>query len=276
MPSSVILSLVFVFGAVIGSFLNVVIYRLHTGKSINARSHCLSCGCSLRWYELFPLVSYLLLYGRCGHCRAGIPSRYFLVELLTGLSFVMVWQFTQHPFLLLLLLVLVAVLIVGMVYDLYHMIIPDEIVILVSVLAVTHLLWRHWPDWGALGTAISAGGLAFLWYGGLWYYSKGRWIGFGDAKLALPLATFLTPLGAFSLIVWSFWIGAVVSLLILGFQQLFNRGQIPLRFWSGPLKMKSEIPFAPFLVIAFVFVYFFNLDVLSLTSYAIESLYNQI
>jgi len=78
----------FGFGVIIGSFLNVLIYRFHTGKSLSGHSHCLSCGTRLCWFELLPLVSYLGLRGRCRTCGCRIPNRYFLVEFATGMAFV--------------------------------------------------------------------------------------------------------------------------------------------------------------------------------------------
>jgi len=265
----------FLFGLIIGSFLNVLIYRLHTGKSLNDRSHCLSCGNTLTWYDLFPVFSYLFLLGRCRRCGSYIPNRYLLVELLTGVTFVLVFATSTTWLELLLTLILVSVLIVGVVYDLYHMIIPNEIVIATAVIAPLIILSQTelslWPI--TLFWAMLSSFIAFIFFGGLWYFSEGRWVGFGDAKLVIGLGFLVGLSGVFSLLVFSFWIGALLSLVIIGLQLLAKRGQQPLRFLTGELTMKSEIPFAPFLVSAFVLVYFFGLDVLSLTNYALSFLY---
>ena len=85
LPFSVLTLYAFVFGVIIGSFLNVYIYRFHTGKSLSGHSHCLSCGTPLKPYELIPLLSYVFLRGRCRTCGCKIPARYFLVELTAGL-----------------------------------------------------------------------------------------------------------------------------------------------------------------------------------------------
>ena len=77
----------FILGLVIGSFLNVVIFRLNTHRSFGGRSGCMSCGKKLPWYELIPLFSYLALGGRCSGCKTKISKQYFWVELLTGLIF---------------------------------------------------------------------------------------------------------------------------------------------------------------------------------------------
>jgi len=265
----------FLFGLIIGSFLNVLIYRLHTGKSLNDRSHCLSCGETLTWYDLFPVFSYIFLLGRCRRCGSYIPNRYLLVELLTGIMFVLVYVTSTSWYELVLTLILVCVLIVGVVYDLYHMIIPNEIVILTAALAplIVYSQTQLSSLVPALLWAALSSFLAFVFFGGLWYFSKGRWVGFGDAKLVVGLGFLVGLSGVFSLLVFSFWIGAILSLVIISLQLLARRGQKPLHFLTGELTMKSEIPFAPFLVSAFILVYFFGLDVLSLTNYALSFIY---
>jgi leader peptidase (prepilin peptidase) / N-methyltransferase len=276
MPAQFWLVVVFVFGLIIGSFLNVLIYRLHTGKSLNDRSHCLSCGETLTWYDLFPVFSYLFLFGRCRRCGSYIPYRYLLVELLTASMFVVVWLKTTDVILYLLLATLVAVLIIGVVYDLYHMIIPNEIVFLTFILGLLVVIYENHTiaQLPNVGLALLSSALAFSFFGGLWWFSKGTWIGFGDAKLAIGLGLLTGLAGVFSMVVLSFWLGAILSVLIIFIQTLINRGQRRLHFFSGELTMKSEIPFAPFLVLAFVLVYFLGADVLSLTGYAIQVIFN--
>lgn len=261
----------FGFGVIIGSFLNVVIYRFHTGKSLSGSSHCLSCQTDLRWYELFPLLSYLTLRGRCRSCSASIPSRYFWVELATGLLFMLV-ALMLSPWYWLFGAMIVAILIVVAVYDLYHMVIPNFFVGILCVLALLVTLLDYWllPDVMRIAWQLLAGALSYGFFASLWYFSKGRWIGYGDAKLALPLGYLVGLSGAFSMIVLSFWIGTVISLGLIGVSKLrHKRGQSALRFLATPLTIKSEVPFAPFLIIAFLLVYLFGVDVLSLISYVL-------
>jgi leader peptidase (prepilin peptidase)/N-methyltransferase len=256
----------FIFGTVIGSFLNVVIYRLHTGKSINTPSHCLSCGTPLRWYELFPVFSYLALRARCRTCGAYVPVRYLTVELLTGFSFLLLFHLFQHDIWLLLLnAILLSLLIVIVVYDIRHTIIPDELTYAIYGV-MTPLLGLEFFHAGGSGTeelteglvgGFGAAGFFYL----LWRVSKGRWIGLGDAKLALPLGALVGGMGAFSMVVFSFWIGAAVSVTILGFQRVLKKGKTHLLFLRTPLTMKSEVPFAPFLVLGFLLVYLFHANV---------------
>lgn len=252
------------FGLIIGSFLNVVIYRLHTGRSLNDRSHCLSCGRQLEWYELVPLLSYLVLRGRCRSCQSLIPYRYALVESLTAAAFVLAYFKADGVIEFLFLATLLAIFIVGFVYDLYHMIIPDEVSWGGAVIAAAFVSYLAFiqSDLSILITAALGAGAAFLAYSSLWYFSGGRAFGFGDAKLAVSLGMLVGLSGVFSLVVLSFWVGAVTSLLLmLGQKIVLNITSI--RRSSQRVNMKSEVPFAPFLLAAFILVYFFNANVLT-------------
>jgi leader peptidase (prepilin peptidase)/N-methyltransferase len=257
---------VFFLGAIIGSFLNVYIYRFHTGKSLAGSSHCLSCGTRLRWFELFPLLSYLLIQGRCRHCHARVPVRYFLVELLTGLLFLLTLTVTLRIIEILLLWVVLAVLVVILTYDYYHFIIPDALTLTLTVLVVplvAYPLLLGQPAWQPLlGDALAAvAGSAFFLF--LWLISKGAWLGFGDVKLAFPLGVLVGAGQVFSFVVLSFWIGAGVSLVILGMQR-WRRGKSHLRLLTPAITMKTAVPFAPFLIAGALVTFFTDFNVLSL------------
>ncbi|MBI4086784.1 prepilin peptidase [Candidatus Kaiserbacteria bacterium] len=287
LPTPLFLTFFLLLGVIVGSFLNVVAYRFHTGKSLNGRSHCLSCGGRLSWYELVPIVSYTLQLGACGNCRARISPQYVLVELATGLLFLLVGRlfYTDVPFLVLHLGV-VSLLVVITVYDLRHFIIPDELVLYLTALALAIRLWDPIaravviiPFDGIVGGLVPAG-----FFAGLWYISHGRWIGLGDAKLALPLGLVVGLWGSISVVLFSFWIGAIVSVGLLLVQRISKRGVVfsrrslttasedqgtrsPVSYPStGVAKhqrcftMKSEVPFAPFLVCAFLLVAYAGAD----------------
>ncbi len=266
-------SVIIIFGLIIGSFLNVIIYRYHTGKSLNGHSHCMSCGHQLRWYELFPLVSYMGLRGRCRECRCRIPSRYFWVELLTAGLFALMLQTFSIGGLFFFSLVLIAVLIVITVYDIYHLIIPNELVGVLSVLALGYYVLLYGFNWNTnIVLSHIAGALgAFIFYGSLWLVSKGRWIGFGDAKLAIPLGFMLGASASFSFVVLSFWVGAVLSVLLMcipvGWHKVQNCcAKNRVANYTKSFTMKSEVPFAPFIIIAFLLVFLYQIDVLQMTS----------
>lgn len=260
--------LVFVFGAIIGSFLNVVIYRMHTGRSLNGRSHCMSCGTHLTWYELFPVVSYLVQRAKCRTCTAYIPWRYLLVEVLTASVFLLLYTLYHSDLVLLALhFVLAALLIVILVYDIRHTIIPDELTIGVSATAVVLLAYHlmHTKDVWGMVYDLFGGICAALFFAGLWYISKGRWVGLGDAKIALPLGVVAGVASVFSMVVLSFWIGAVVSVSLLMLQRILKRGKKTLPFLPTPLTIKSEVPFAPFLIAGFACAHFFHVDIFTIT-----------
>lgn len=271
MPPHFVATVAFVFGLIIGSFLNVYIYRFHTGKSLSGSSHCLSCRTPLRFYELFPLFSYLGLRGRCRSCSALIPSRYFWVELTTGLLFLLTVQLFSDVYLWPLLLVLMATLVVVSVYDLAHFIIPNVFVWFLSVLAVMYIGYAVLlsGDYMMLVWNALAAFLAFSFFAGLWWYSGGRWLGFGDAKLAIPLALMVGLGGVFSMIALSFWIGTGISVLMLVWQKYVGRGQLGFHLRQTTLTIKSEVPFAPFLILGFLCVFMFGVDVLLWFSYAL-------
>ena len=272
---------VFVFGAIVGSFLNVVIYCLHTGKSLNGRSHCLSCGHVLSWKDLFPLFSYVVLRARCRYCSAWVPLRYVAVELLTASLFALVWWlFPWQPVAFVFYVVLLSILVVIAVYDIRHTIIPNELTLAVLVLGLLFLFIRYTEtaDLSILSDAgigaIAAG--SFFW--ALWFVSKGRWMGYGDVKLAVPLGLMAGAWGALSMVVLSFWFGALVSIVILGGQTFvqFLRAQKrdrllvrcahkPVAKYQRYLTMKSEIPFAPFLLLGFLAVVLFHADIFDIT-----------
>jgi prepilin signal peptidase PulO-like enzyme (type II secretory pathway) len=270
LPTSFIVAVSFIFGVIIGSFLNVYIYRFHTGKSLMGSSHCLSCARPLRAFELVPLFSYLFLRGRCRTCHSYIPSRYFLVELLTGLLFVGA-VLTAFDFISLLhYLVIVSILVVIAVYDIYHMVIPDELVasLLLVVLSQQLYILIIGSSTEAFYYTVAASLAGSLFLLSLWRISKGTWIGFGDVKLIIPLGLSIGYVSVFSMIVLSFWIGAIVGLAILGIQKLKLRGKPHLHFMAKELTMKSAVPFAPFLILGYLAVLFFGIDVISLLSYA--------
>lgn len=269
------LVVVAIFGLAIGSFLNVVIYRFNTGRSLNSRSHCLSCGRQLDWYELFPVLSYLFLRGRCRGCRSRIPWRYALVESLTAFLFVVVFMRFEDWSSLIINIALVSVLVVITVYDLYHRIIPDKLSVMVAVLSVSLILIQVSGgfDGNVLLRAFLGGVCAFALYFSLWYFSEGRAMGLGDAKLAFGLGLAVGIDGLFSLVVWSFWLGALFGIGWVLLARLSTRHRILARSVLMPrVNMKSEIPFAPFLIAAFVLVHLFGIEILPIMERMISTL----
>ena len=130
---------VFVFGAVVGSFLNVIILRLNTGKSIvSGRSKCFTCAKKLKWHELLPIASFVFLRGKCSACKAKISWQYPAVETITGIIFVLLFQQSQKFFDFGFLILIFSILIIIAIYDYHHQIIPNLFVWIFNGLA---FLW---------------------------------------------------------------------------------------------------------------------------------------
>jgi len=240
---------IFLFGLCIGSFLNVVIYRLETGEGIvKKRSHCPGCQKTLAWYELIPLASFLILRGRCRHCRESISWQYPLVELSAGLLFVLIFNFQFSIFNefsifkisisgwlgLIWLLYVAAVLIIIFVYDLKHYLIPDKI--LWPALGIT-FLYRlvealNLGGWGFLNPLLSALAAAGFFLA-IVVLTRGRGMGLGDVKLAFLMGLMLGwPMIGLALML-AFFSGSVVGIFLV---------------IKGAKKMDSQIPFGPFLI----------------------------
>jgi leader peptidase (prepilin peptidase)/N-methyltransferase len=187
------------------------------------------------------------------------------VEVLTGLLFVAATALQLSDINTGLLWLLLSVLVVIFVYDIRHYIIPDMLTIVSTLLVVALTAPRGldagaWTNYSydALAAFLGAGFLFML-----WFVSKGRWLGFGDVKLAIPLGLLVGVELVFSFVVVSFWVGAFISILLLGFSKL-QRGQLALRFLPAGLTIKSVVPFAPFLILGCLIVFFTSLDVLTL------------
>lgn len=257
----------FLFGAIIGSFLNVVILRHNTGLSISGRSSCMACSKVLRWYELIPILSYISLRGKCSRCSTDISTQYPLVELATAIIFAGLFVLFQDLFvaqplifwvLMILHMIMISLLVIIFVYDIYHKIIPDKFSYSFAFIALVLTLSTQ-PL--SLDTAINtlnlfSGILLFIPFYLLWLISGGRWIGLGDAKLALGIGWLLGFIHGISALVIAFWTGAIVSVFMLLIQQLKGRG--------NGITMKSEVPFAPFLIFGTLIELFFRFDVLGL------------
>lgn len=225
--------IVFVVGLALGSFLNVVIYRFPEMKGIlSGRSICPKCKRPIAFYDLVPILSYLLLFGHCRHCKKPISFQYPLVELSSGLLLVFSYWLVGFSWLFLVYIAISLFIVLIFTYDLKYLEIPEVFSWLFLFLAIIAGLWS--PDLGIsnflLGGLIGGGVLGIL--VGI---SNERWMGSGDIKIGLGFGFLLGYPRALLFLFLSFIIGATVGVLLL----LLKKG-----------KLKSEVPFAPFLIAA--------------------------
>jgi len=239
----------FIFGLIIGSFLNVVVYRLNVAESILGRSYCPHCKNQIRWYDNIPLFSFILLKMKCRDCQQKISWHYPLVELFTGIIFALVGTYffsifdVQSWILTFYYLALFSLLMIIFAYDFQFMEIPMIIFWIALGFTAVYYLFSDWvnfiPELGIWNLSVFSGmigGLiAFLFFFILVSISKEKWMGMGDAYLAF-LAGFVVgyPKIMFTLVL-AFFIGSVCSIILLA---------------AKKKTMKSQVPFAPFLVSA--------------------------
>lgn len=264
--------IIFILGAIVGSFLNVVVLRFGTGLPIvSGRSKCFSCFTTLKWFELIPIFSFLFLKGKCRTCFSKVSNQYFLVELATGILFAGIYHMyligrIVDPLLFLLYLAISCLFIVITVYDFHHKIIPDTFVFLfISLAALVGLInFFNVDHIERLLRIINllAGLIIFLPFYLLWKYSEGKWIGLGDGKLAIGIGFLLGLPEGLSAIVFSFWIGAIWAVFIITYQKVVQ--YFSLYQGVQPLTMKSEVPFGPFMLLSTVLVFVFPIDIFSL------------
>ncbi|SCG83291.1 leader peptidase (prepilin peptidase) / N-methyltransferase [Proteiniborus sp. DW1] len=234
-----------IFGCIIGSFLNVCIYRIPREESIvYPSSHCPECNTPLKWYDLLPIFSFLFQKGKCRYCGMTISPQYLIVELLSGILYTIIFYFYAATVDFVFYSLLISILITISYIDYHHQIIPDSLVgtiLLLSIFYKTILFAIHKTPFN-LQDSI----LALLIGGGLFLIiaiaSKGG-IGGGDIKLISVLGFILGIKKTILTILLSFIIGAAFSIFLLILKKK---------------ERKDVIPFGPFINIAFSIALFFG------------------
>ncbi len=232
--------LVFILGTIIGSFLNVVIFRLRAKKSfLKGRSYCLKCKKQIAWHDNIPILSFLILRGRCRNCKTKISFQYPLVELSTGILFVIIFfhnyqlPFTNYYLLIIdyrLLITIfrnlffVSILIIIFVYDLKYYLILDKITIPAIIIVSAFNLLLGFSLANILISAIIGGSFFLIQF----LISKGRWIGGGDIRLGILMGVMLGWEMALLAIMIAYVIGALFSVILLIFKKKGLKSQIPL------------------------------------------------
>ena len=267
----------FFFGTLLGSYLDVLASRFSPERgfknSFRGRSRCESCEGNLRWFELIPLFSFLVQRGKCRRCLSKLSFRYPIVEIITGLIFVLVPLKLGLGFSTFLWLLLFLTLIVITIIDIRLKIIPDQLNLIILGLGVVGVASAELTNqFGLLGGKIvgsSLGSYALIFwlddssawinylagalvglflFGGLYLFSRGRAMGMGDVKLAASLGLFVGWPDAIFSFAAAFIIGAMAGVVLLAL---------------GKKEMKDSLPFGPFIALGMTLIFFFGYHILN-------------
>lgn len=239
---------IFIFGIIIGSFLNVCIYRIPRDESIAyPQSHCTNCNSSIKWYDLIPIISYIILKGKCRHCNQHISIRYPIVEFVTGILYVMIYvkfgfgiEFAKYA-------VFTSVItVIGMIdldtTDVYFQVIAIGLISAMVFMGIYY--YNGFPVITYIYGGALGGGLLAL----ITVVTRGG-MGWGDAEICLVCGLFLGFKLTFVMLFFSFIIGAFIGVLLI---------------LSKKKSAKDYIPFGPFVAIAAIFTMLCGQNILNL------------
>lgn len=237
-----------ILGFIIGSFLNVCIYRIPKGESINyPPSHCQHCKHRLSIFDLIPVVSWLLLRGKCCYCGEKISPRYMGIELLNGLGYGLAIVYFGLSIEGIMACGLISVVIVLTFIDIDHMLLPTGVTLVGCVIALLGkgALSYVYQDWGYLVSGILGGLLGYgifagLFYACLWLLKK-EGMGYGDVEYLGMLGLFTSPACVILILLISSIIGAIYGLILYGIH-----------------KESNPFPFGPFLSVGGLMAFFFG------------------
>jgi len=241
---------VFLLGLSIGSFLNVLINRLKNKKSILGRSECENCNHQLALLDLIPIFSFLFLKGKCRYCNKKISLQYIFVELITGILFVFAFisqfylskSFSSLDILVFIRNIFFIISFISIfVYDIKYMEVPDEIVILCSIIIfILNVLITN-----NLQLFLLGGGAGALFFLAQFFISKGKWIGGGDIRIGLLIGvSFGNIYSIFLTILFGYILGSIYSIPLL------------VKKYISKEDINSMIPLGPFLSVASIIMLF--------------------
>ncbi len=243
---------IFVFGLIIGSFLNCFIWRLHKNESLWNRSYCPKCSKMIAWFDNIPVFSFLALRGRCRNCKKAISLQYPVVEMITGILFYLLFRynFPDIEFLLMndfeqilpnfLFLIrdwfMLSVLIIIFIYDLKWYLILDKITFpAIAIVLIFNLILGF-----SLMNLLLAGFIGAGFFLIQFLVSNGKWIGGGDVRLGFLMGVFFGRLDYLAVaIMIAYFLGSAVGIGLISF---------------GKKKWGSKLPLGTFLTIATVLV----------------------
>ena len=249
-----------ILGLIIGSFLNVVVLRLHTKRISKGRSCCGTCSHTLSTLDLVPVISYVCLMGRCRYCKLKISKQYPIVEIVTSLAFVGIFyrvvaisggDITTIILYFIYFATIFSLLISMAVYDIKHFILPWSLMKIFLVFTFVGSIVIAFLSNNLSFLNFVSGFIVALPFWAIWYLSKGRLIGFGDILLMIGFGFMLGINGGYSATIFGFWIGALYFVL----KMILTRN-----FISG----KTVVPFGPFLIAGLYFTFLTGITLTSL------------
>ncbi|MFA6251910.1 MAG: prepilin peptidase [Candidatus Paceibacterota bacterium] len=243
---------VFAFGLFIGSFLNCIACRIFLEEDfVLKNSYCPNCKHKLSALDLVPVFSFLLLKGKCRYCKDKISWQYPLVEIATALVFALIYNYLGFNLFgffngyqlwnLIYLWVIFSLLIIAFLYDARHYLIPDRITfsgIVVSLCWIAFSFYFKTFNAGDVLSFIYSSVFASLFFFCLWFFSKGKAMGFGDVKLVFLMGLILGFPNIIVALFFAFALGAIIGLILI---------------MRGSKKMKSQVPFGPYLIAGTLF-----------------------
>lgn len=251
----VVLILVFLFGISVGSFLNVVIYRVPRGENlIFSRSKCPHCGHRLAWNDMVPIISFVVLKGRCRYCGGKISPLYPFVEFITGLwtLWVFLYLFEKDPYLFVEVLVFGYFAIVLSVIDAQLYILPNKILLSLGIFELFWtfvIVWTNNFNWHMILNRSIGALVLFVFFLVIYYLVPGG-MGEGDVKLAPIIGWFL---GFPRIVPWffiAFGMGAVIGLIIMLFSKLISK------------QTRRIVPFGPFMLVGAILSWFWGIHII--------------
>jgi len=273
------LSFAFLFGSMMGSFLNCLVWRLYHDESLWTRSHCPKCQHQIAWYDNIPLFSFLVLRARCRHCQVRIHWQYFATELalallfafafwyrFQGLSdFILIEQISSwniHSLSLLRDWLIIAFFSAIFIMDYQWYVVADEISLpgIISVFIFSLVLGWLWPDLAAafswsnliLATLVGAGFFSLQ-----YYLSGGRWVGAGDIRIGALMGASLGWPGILVGLALAYFIGSLASIYLIAVRQ--KQSFSFKHLWEpGEPTEQAIIPFGPFLALGALIALFYG------------------
>jgi leader peptidase (prepilin peptidase)/N-methyltransferase len=225
----------FIFGATIGSFINMCIHRLPRKESLlSPRSHCAECRRTLSWMELIPIVSFLSLRGKCRFCGMRIPAYHLVVEILTAIVFLVLWQNHGLSWEFVTMTILCSLLLVISFIDLQHLCIPNGLTLLTMLIALLDRLMIEGETWATMFVDGGAGaamlGIAGI-LGSVWHRRQS--MGMGDVKLAGVLGVLFGWHATLFVIYFACVLGTIYGVSGIFCKHLTRFSKIPLGFFLG-------------------------------------------